>query len=159
MKKVFFLIALLIAFKVNAQCNHLKNKEMKEMLGSFIYDSSRETAIKENENAQQIEFELLLFKSNMYKMCWEISELPPNSTIKLYEKTNNGGKKMIFNSETSEPDKNFYSVVLKDISRSVIVTYNIPESTTGGCVKYVLGFSMKNEIKQEKNPKARVKVN
>lgn len=66
---------------------------------------------------------------------------------------------MIFNSETSEPDKNFYSVVLKDISRSVIVTYNIPESTTGGCVKYVLGFSMKNEIKQEKNPKARVKVN
>ncbi|GIK70981.1 MAG: hypothetical protein BroJett020_22760 [Bacteroidota bacterium] len=159
MKKVFFFIAILIAFKLNAQCNHLKNKEMKEMLGSFIYDSSRETAIKENENAQQIEFELLLFKSNMYKMCWEISELPPNSTIKLYEKTNNGGKKIIFNSETTEPDKNFYSVVLKDISRSVIVTYNIPESATGGCVKYVLGFSMKNEIKQEKNPKARVKVN
>lgn len=159
MKKIIFLSVALISFKLNAQCNHLKNKEMKDMLGSFIYDSSKETAIKKNENAQQIEFELLLFKSNMYKMCWEISELPPNSTIKLYEKTNNGGKKIIFNSETSEPDKNIYSVVLKDISRSVIISYNIPEPATGGCVKFVLGFSMKNEIKQEKNPKARVKVN
>ena len=160
MKKVFFpFIFLFISLSLQAQCTHLKNKAIKDMLGSFIYDSFRETPIKHNKSEQLIEFEILLFKSNLYKMCWEISEMPKNTVIKLYEKSNSGSKKLIFNSETAEPELNLYSLVLKNISRSVIVTYTIPEQSKQGCVKFILGFSFKNEIKQEKNPKARVKVN
>jgi hypothetical protein len=160
MKNIFpFLLLIFFFYELKAQCNHLKNKEIKEMLGSFIYDSSRETNIKNNESVQNIEFEVLLFKSNLYKMCWDISELPENTVIKLFEKTTSGTKKNLFNSEVAEPDKNMYSVVLKDISRSVIISYSVPEQSEAGCVKFVLGFSFKNEIKQEKNPKARVKIN
>lgn len=153
---LFFLLAF--SFSAFSQCTNLTNKEIKNMLGTFIYDSSRETSFKNSEAKQKIEYEVLLFASNQYKMCWDVSEAPSGITIKLYEKQANGKMNILFNSDVSEPENAVYATVLKNISRQVVIVYEIPANSKKGCIKYVLGFSMKNEIRKETNPKARVKV-
>ncbi len=136
---------------VSAQCEKLKNKDIRHLLGAAEYDNSRSTEIITSENTLIEEYQINLFKGVVYKLIFDASAMPEGATINLYDlgKKRGAGKyELVFSSATAEKTKNdTYEVTMEFPQRKMMVQYEVLNDTKPGCISFVLGYYFSNNIR------------
>lgn len=150
-KTIIFIFLLMGLSQANAQCTKLKNKHIRILLGAAEYDNSRSTEIITSENILIEEYQINLFKGVVYKMVFDVSNLPDGVTINLYDlgKKRGAGKyELVFSSATAEKTKDdTYEVTMEFPQRKMLIQYEVQAETEPGCVSFVLGYYFKNNIR------------
>ena len=135
----------------SAQCERLKNKDIRHLLGAAEYDNSRSTEIITSENTLIEEYQINLFKGVVYKLIFDVSTMPEGATINLYDlgKKRGAGKyELVFSSATAEKTKNgTYEVTMEFPQRKMMVQYEVLNETKPGCISFVLGYYFSNNIR------------
>lgn len=143
----FFLLGLNTS---SAQCEKLKKKRIYQLLGAAEYDNYRSTDIITSEYTAKEEYQINLFKGVVYKLVFDVSNMPEGVIINLYDLGNKRGAgkyEEIFNSETAEMTKDStYEITLEFPQKKLMVSYDIVNDTKPGCVSFVLGYYLKNNI-------------
>lgn len=143
-----FLLSLSSLF---AQCERLKNKDIRHLLGAAEYDNSRSTEIITSENTLIEEYQINLFKGVVYKLIFDVSKMPEGATIYLYDlgKKRGAGKyELVFSSATAEKTKDdTYEVTMEFPQRKMMVQYEVLNDTKPGCISFVLGYYFTNNIR------------
>ena len=133
------------------QCEKLKKKKIYQLLGAAEYDNSKSTEIKTYDNTYVEEYQINLFKGVVYKLIFDVSEMPEGVIIRLVDlgKKRGAGKyEEVFNSETATKTKEGnFEVTLEFPQRKMLVHYDVVNNTNPGCVSFVLGYYLKNRIK------------
>ncbi len=152
--KASILLIALIAFGLSqsfAQCEKLKKKQIHQMLGAAVYDNHRSTEIQTADNTLIEEYQINLYKGVVYKLIFDASALPEGTTISLYDlgkKRGAGRYEKVFSSETSKLTKNkTYEVTMEFPQRKMMVKYEVLNDTKPGCVSFVLGYYIKNNVR------------
>jgi hypothetical protein len=147
---LFFIFAIGI-IESYSQCERLKNKRIYELLGAAEYDNSRSSEIKTYDYNVKEEYQINLFKGVVYKLVFDVSEMPEGVIIELYDIGNKRGPgkyELVFSSETATKTKDdTYEVTLEYPQKKLLVTYDIINNTKPGCVSFVLGYYFKNKIR------------
>jgi hypothetical protein len=134
-----------------AQCEKLKNKDIRHLLGAAEYDNSRSIEIVTSENTMIEEYQINLFKGVVYKLIFDASKMPEGTTINLYDlgKKRGAGKyELVFSSATSEKTKDdTYEVTMEFPQRKMMVQYEVLNDTKPGCITFVLGYYFTNNIR------------
>ncbi len=150
------IILLLTFFSLNmtesyAQCERLPKKRIKQLLGAAEYDNSRSTEIKTSDYTVKEEYRIDLFKDLVYKLIFDVSDMPEGVIINLYDLGNKRGAgkyELVFSSDTAERTKdNTYEVTMEFPQKKMMVSYDIINNTKPGCVSFVLGFYFKNNYR------------
>lgn len=148
---LIFSIFLIGATDSFSQCEKLKNKKLNQLLGAAQYDNSRSTEIKTFENTLKEEYQINLFKGVVYKLIFDVANMPEGVIINLYDLGNKRGPdkyELVFSSETAEKTKNdTYEVTMEFPQKKMMVSYDIINNTKPGCISFVLGYYFKNQIK------------
>ncbi|PCJ28840.1 MAG: hypothetical protein COA97_00440 [Flavobacteriales bacterium] len=144
----FFLLGINTSF---SQCEKLKKKKLYQLLGAAECDNYRSTDIKTHENTLKYEYQINLFKGVVYKLIFDVSDMPEGVIIRLYDlgKKRGAGKfEEVFNSETAKKMENdTYEITMEFPQRKMMVSYNIINNTKPGCVAFILGYYFKNRIR------------
>lgn len=121
------------------------------MLGAAEYDNYRSTDIQNFDNTYKEEYQINLFKGVVYKMIFDVSNMPEGVIIRLVDlgKKRGAGKyEEVFNSETAEKNKDGnFDVTMEFPQRKMMVIYDVVNNTKPGCVSFVLGCYYKNNIR------------
>ena len=144
----FFLLGTTSSF---AQCEKMKKKRIYQLLGAAEYDNYRSTDIITSENTLKEEYQINLFKGVVYKLVFDVSNMPEGVIINLYDIGNKRGPnkyELVFSSETTEKTKNdTYEITLEFPQKKMMVSYDVINNTKPGCVSFVLGYYFKNNIR------------
>lgn len=129
----------------------MKKKKIYQLLGAAEYDNSRSTDIITSENTLVEQYQINLFRGAVYKLVFDVANMPEGVIIRLYDlgKKRGAGKfEEVFNSETATKTKNdTYEVTMEFPQRKMMVSYDVINDTKPGCVSFVLGYYFKNTIK------------
>lgn len=134
---------LLWPYLLRSQCD-MKNEEIKNYLGSYLYDNARTTELISADSKYKEEFSIRLFDNTLYKFVWVLKEFPQEGIINLYRKDKENNKKIIYTSIGKKRDKGYLEFLLSQISGEIMVEYIIPPKSKG-CVSLLIGFNMQNE--------------
>lgn len=144
----FFLLGTTSYF---AQCEKLKNKKIYQTLGAAEYDNARSTEIKTHDLLYKEAYQINLFKGVVYKLVFDVSNMPEGVIIKLHDIGNKRGAgkyELVFSSENeTETDKGTYEVTMEFPLKKMQVSYEVPENTKPGCISFILGYYFKNRIR------------
>ncbi len=134
-----------------AQCEKLKKKRIFQLLGAAEFDNYRSSEIKTFDATLKEEYQINLFKGVVYKLIFDVSDMPEGVIIRLYDlgKKRGAGKfEEVFNSQTAKKTKNdTYEITMEFPQRKMMVQYDVINNTKPGCVSFVLGYYFKNRIK------------
>ncbi len=148
---LFLCCFLLGITNVFSQCERLSNKRIYQLLGAAEYDNARVSEIKTSDNIVKEEYQIDLFKGVVYKLVFDVSEMPEGVIINLHDIGNKRGVnkyELVFSSETAEKTKDdTYEITLEFPQKKLMVSYDIINDTKPGCVSFVLGFYFKNRIR------------
>ena len=135
----------------SAQCEKLRNKRIYQILGAAEYDNVRSTEIKTYDLFYKEEYQIDLFKKVVYKLVFDVSNIPEGVIIKLHDIGNKKGVEkyeLVFSSENeTETDKHTYEVTMEFPLKKMQVSYEVPENTKPGCISFILGYYFKNRIR------------
>ena len=127
----------------SAQCKKLKTNKIYSILGAAEYDNSRNTEIKTNKDTYKETYQINLFKGVVYKLVFDVSNMPDGVIIKLHDIGNKGGHKkyeLVFNSENAtKSDERTYEITMEFPLKKMEVSYEVPANTHPGCVSFILG--------------------
>ena len=144
----FFLLGLTSCY---AQCEKIKKKRLYQLLGAAEYDNYRSTDIVTSENTLIEEYQINLFKGVVYKLVFDVTNMPEGVIIRLYDlgkKKGVGKYEEVFNSDTTEKTKNdTYEITMEFPQRKMLVQYDVINNTKPGCVSFILGYYFKNNIR------------
>jgi hypothetical protein len=148
---IFSCFLLLGLSSISAQCEKLKNKDIRHLLGAAEYDNSRVTEIITSENTLIEEYQINLFKGVVYKLIFDVSAMPEGATINLYDlgKKRGAGKyELVFSSATAKKTKDdTFEVTMEFPQRKMMVQYEVLNDSKPGCISFVLGFYFTNNIR------------
>jgi hypothetical protein len=140
---VFSLLFIGVLSGSAQNCGRISKREMVGMLGGFYYDASRITAIPHDKRPLRVQFEVSLFSASVYNLVWYVPDMPPRTTIKVYEVGETKGKKtIVFDSATATLIKeNRYTYEVRDGKhKRLVVEYEVPGQSNVGCIFFILGF-------------------
>ncbi|GIV41645.1 MAG: hypothetical protein KatS3mg034_0955 [Vicingaceae bacterium] len=140
----FRLLLLIVAFPVFSQECDMKNEEIQQYLGSYLYDNVKTNQLISAGSKYKEEFTLKLFENTLYKFVWVLKEFPREAIINLYSLDKKNNKKLIYSSIGKKRDKGYLEFLLSNPPNHVVVEYVIPPSSKG-CVSLIVGFNLKND--------------
>ena len=150
------LACLLLTGSVDAQCKRKSNRDLRNLLGLYFYDSSRYSEFKTFQYGQFQEFELKLFSASQYKLIFDVSQSDPAVAITVYERDGRD-RNQIWSSAEAEPnDKGIYEYLIENESKRLIIHYQLPGRSQASCVAMVLGFVVKQDIVPDRKPRVRI---
>ena len=168
MKRSLFITVFLFAslLMVNnslfSQCESVKKKNLQRLLGPAFYDNSRSSVIQTFDNTYVEQYQINLFKNVVYKLVFDVSNMPEGVIIKVHDIGNKKGPgkyELVFNSETAEKkDEDTYELTLEFPQKKMLISYEVVNNTKPGCVTFVLGYYFKTDTRELVRKKAKVKV-
>ena len=155
--KVIAVISVLLigGTTLSAQdCKRMSKREMAGILGGFYYDASRATPFPHDERPLQVQFQVNCFSASVYNFVWLIENMPPRTTIKVFEEGQGSAKrKLVFDStEATLIDDSRYALEGRDGKRKKLtIVYDVPGSSNAGCILFIIGFRGSDSITKTQN--------
>lgn len=145
---LLLVVGLCISSISFAQCSKLPKKKIKQILGSAIYDNHRSTDVVTTENAYIESYQIDLFRELIYKLIFDVTKIPEGVVIKVYDI---GGKnitktkrEVVFDSSKQAAEDGYYEMVLKFPQKKLLISYEVLNETSPGCISFVLGYYYTN---------------
>jgi hypothetical protein len=133
-----------------AQCKDMNSERIKNLLGEALYDNFRSTDIEYSKDPYDIEFQVDLLKSFVYKLVFDMSAKSEGVVIKLYDlgkKKENSEPKLLFTSSDELMGENaIFDVTFVAPKTRMLIRYEVKDATYEGCVTFALGVFRKEKI-------------